>query len=62
MNYRDTRISGPYGPSILALAEDWLALLPSGLAMLNLRSIGGRKNVTDTQTDRHADLYIQIAR
>ena len=31
-----TRISGPYGPQILALAEGWLATLTRGLATLNL--------------------------
>ena len=34
--YRSTRISGPYGPQILALAEGWLASLTRGLATLNL--------------------------
>ena len=32
-----TRILGPYGPSILALAEGWLALLSRGLATLDHR-------------------------
>ena len=30
-----TRISGPYGPLILALAEGWLASLTRGFATLN---------------------------
>ena len=32
-----TRISGPYGPSLLALAEGWLASLIGGFAILNLK-------------------------
>jgi hypothetical protein len=31
-----TRISGPSGPQILALAEGWLASLTRGLSTLNL--------------------------
>ena len=34
-SYTSTRISGPYGPSILALAESWLASLTSCFATLN---------------------------
>ena len=34
--YNATRISGPYGPLILALAEGWLASLTRGFASLNL--------------------------
>jgi hypothetical protein len=33
--YYITRISGPYGPLILALAEGWLASLTRGFATLN---------------------------
>ena len=35
--YIITRISWPYGPLILALAESWLAPLARGLAALNLK-------------------------
>jgi hypothetical protein len=34
--YNATRISGPYGPLILALAKGWLATLTRGFASLNL--------------------------
>ena len=34
-NYIYTRISVPYGPSILALAEGWLASLTNCFATLN---------------------------
>jgi hypothetical protein len=32
----DTRIPGPYGPLILALAEGWLSLLTRSVTLLNL--------------------------
>ena len=34
--YVTNRISWPYGPQVLALAESWLASLTRGLATLNL--------------------------